>query len=420
MHEQTNPVPLSLGDFRNRQIAPLQGSFGERNLRAISQFKLGRIISTGLFAHHRIATFQMGDDHWGNDCKSFAMTCCSCAHLLGRLRFGREKRMHERTMIQSAHRSGFSALNEEVIRIIVHMLAMPKYTGTCMIKIESKVECRRRNLLSHVKHEYEVWRKMNHPHIVTLLSTFHDTRCFYWVTEFLPGGDMFDHLKCHKRFSEKEVLFWSSEIISAFSYLHDQDIIHRYLQPENILITASGHIKLKEMGLARQLKTNEKARTFCGIPEYLSCEMLQGKPYGTPADCWSLGILMYELSVGLPPFYDKHKPKMFTKIIYGDLRFPSFLETCLRKLITELLCRDPQKRMTCNAAKSYLTLNYGINWDQVYANEREPPYIPKINEKDITALFSIYETPQLFAEIEDKNWGTDIFEDGNESARRLI
>ena len=110
--------------------------------------------------------------------------------------------------------------------------------------------------------------------------------------EFLRGGELFQHLKNARRFTEERTKFYIAEIILAMEYLHSKDIIYRDLKPENILLDDEGHVCLTDFGLAKYIGNNSKAMTFVGTPEYLAPEIISGIGHGKQADWWSLGILM--------------------------------------------------------------------------------------------------------------------------------
>ena len=107
----------------------------------------------------------------------------------------------------------------------------------------------------------------------------------------------------------------AAQIVLAIGYLHkEMNVIYRDLKPENIILDKNGYIKLTDFGLSKQ--ANE-SNTFCGTPEYLSPEMLDGTTHDKTCDWWALGIIIYELLVGIPPFYDRNQTAMFTKIQKG-------------------------------------------------------------------------------------------------------
>lgn len=109
------------------------------------------------------------------------------------------------------------------------------------------------------------------------------------------------------------------EILLGFQYLHENDIVYRDIKPENILVDMDGHIQIADFGLAKVIKEDERSHSFCGSPEYLSPEMLQnGEGHDRRLDIFCLGVLLYEMLTGLPPFYDESHNAMFSKIIYDE------------------------------------------------------------------------------------------------------
>jgi len=108
----------------------------------------------------------------------------------------------------------------------------------------------------------------------------------------------------------------------ALGYLHESKIIYRDLKPENILINEDGYIKLADFGLAKMIG-DKIANSFCGTPEYLAPEMIKGSGHDHTLDWWTLGILVYEMIVGIPPFYNSNKNKMYYLIENGPIRWPN-------------------------------------------------------------------------------------------------
>ena len=132
--------------------------------------------------------------------------------------------------------------------------------------------------------------------------------------EYVKGGELFTHIIQKKRFDEESTKFIIAQIALAIGYLHSKDIIYRDLKPENVLIASDGYIKLIDFGLSRILDMDDMALTFWGTPEYWSPEMINEWGHNVSTDWWALGIIVYEMLIGIPPFYDKNREKMFLKI----------------------------------------------------------------------------------------------------------
>lgn len=122
----------------------------------------------------------------------------------------------------------------------------------------------------------------------------------------MKGGELFQHLRMARKFDEKRAKFYVAELLLGLGHLHSKDIVYRDLKLENILMDDVGNVYLTDFGMAKIVRKNELAMTFCGTPEYLCPEVILGYGCDRTADWWSLGILTYEMMYGLPPFYNKN------------------------------------------------------------------------------------------------------------------
>ena len=129
-----------------------------------------------------------------------------------------------------------------------------------------------------------------------------DERYLYIVLEYVPGGELFTYLRTVKNFKSADARFYSAQVTLMFEYLHSKNIIYRDLKPENLLIDIKGNLKLTDFGFAKKIES--RTYTLCGTPEYLAPEILLQKGHGKPVDWWCLGILTYEMIVGIDPFSD--------------------------------------------------------------------------------------------------------------------
>ena len=129
-------------------------------------------------------------------------------------------------------------------------------------------------------------------------------------------------------------------------FLHKNNILYRDLKPENILVDERGHLKLTDFGLCRHnFKRRDRADSFVGSPEYMSPEILLGKSYNFSVDYYTLGVLLYEMLVGLPPFYNEDKMEMYTDITTKKPTIPGVLSGDIKHLLEGLLEINPEKRI---------------------------------------------------------------------------
>jgi len=244
-----------------------------------------------------------------------------------------------------------------------------------------------RKQVSHTKSEKNILMKIQHPFIVNLNYAFQTKDKLYMILDYINGGELFFHLKKEGRFAENRVKLYAAEIASALDHLHALDIVYRDLKPENILLDAEGHICITDFGLSKQIESPEGTHTFCGTPEYLAPEVLKGQGHGTPVDWWSLGTLLFEMLTGLPPFYAQNVNVMYTKILSGELRFPSYISDNAKSLLEGLLTRDPEKRLGTNGGTEVKHHPWfgDIDWDKLVRKEIDPPFKPKVKSIDDTS-----------------------------------
>ena len=134
---------------------------------------------------------------------------------------------------------------------------------------------------------------------------------------------------------EKIAKFLTAELILGIQHLHKKGILFRDLKPENILIDSDGHIRLADFGLAKQGKEgfDEKAQSFCGSPAYLAPEMLKKLGVTTSADVYQVGVVMYEMLVGIPPYYNDNMKILYQNIEKGKLKIPKYLSSEAQKCL---------------------------------------------------------------------------------------
>lgn len=252
------------------------------------------------------------------------------------------------------------------------------------IKVLKKQNIIEQDQLEHTKAEKLILQHINHPFLVGLEYAFQTPEKLYFVMEFMQGGELFQHLRTQKRFSESQAKFYAACITLGLGHLHNKNYIYRDLKLENILLDEFGYAKLTDFGLAKFLKSDEKALTFCGTPEYLSPEVILGKGHNRPADWWSLGILIYEMICGVPPFYSSNVQMMYKKAVRNTVTFKSGVTISEegKDIINKLLTKDAETRLG-SQADSLEVLSHpwfkDLDWMKLLERKVKAPFIPEVN-----------------------------------------
>ncbi|KAJ2669591.1 cAMP-dependent protein kinase catalytic subunit [Coemansia sp. RSA 1085] len=263
------------------------------------------------------------------------------------------------------------------------------------MKVLRKSQVVKLKQVEHINNEKSILEVSRHPFIVQLECTMQNERNLYMLMEYVPGGELFSHLRRAGRFPDDVARFYAAEIVLALDYLHSMKIIWRDTKPENILLDAAGHVKLTDFGFAKRVE--ERTWTLCGTPEYLAPEIIQSKGHGKAVDWWALGILIFEMLAGYPPFYDDNPFGIYEKILEGKLVFPAFFSTAARDLIQRLLTADVSKRLgnlqgegSDVKAHPWFAM---IDWDVLVRRCVPAPIVPPHRHPGDTCNFDKYPEP---------------------------
>ncbi|KAJ3019536.1 UNVERIFIED_CONTAM: camp-dependent protein kinase catalytic subunit [Siphonaria sp. JEL0065] len=276
----------------------------------------------------------------------------------------------------------------------VHLVKL-NATGTYFaLKALRKSDVIKMHQVEHILNEKAILSVLDMPFLVGMLASFQDAGHLYFVLEYIQGGELFSYLRRSGRFENNVAKFYAAEVCAAFEYLHARYIVYRDLKPENLLIDSKGHIKITDFGFAKQIK-DDQTWTLCGTPDYLAPEIIRAKGYGKSVDWWALGILIYEMIAGFPPFTDDDNIKLFEKITACKLRFPEGFDKKAKDLCKCLLTPDLSKRygnLKRGAAdvKNHVWFE-AIDWDRLTRLEITAPYIPKVNGEGDTSNFESYD-----------------------------
>mmetsp|Transcript_4720 Transcript_4720/g.5667 ORF Transcript_4720/g.5667 Transcript_4720/m.5667 type:complete len:319 (+) Transcript_4720:116-1072(+) len=263
------------------------------------------------------------------------------------------------------------------------------------VKMLKKAEVVRFQQVEHMKSEKTILEEIAldpHPFIVTLASTFQDERYLYVVLEYVCGGEFFTYLRNAGHFESAIARFYAAHIVLIFESLHSKDIIYRDLKPENLLLDSEGYLKLTDFGFAKKVKY--KTFTLCGTPEYIAPEVILNKGHGKGVDWWTLGILIYEMISGEPPFVADDPMGIYQQILSGKVSFPRGYDKSAKSITKKLLLSDLTKRYGClkgeaNDIKRCKWLN-DISWEKLLKRSLDPPIKPEISGEADTSCFDSY------------------------------
>ncbi|KAI9552875.1 hypothetical protein GHT06_020759 [Daphnia sinensis] len=265
--------------------------------------------------------------------------------------------------------------------------------GLKQMKKSQIVETRQQQ---HIMSEKEIMEEANCDFIVKLYKTFKDRKYLYMLMEACLGGELWTILRDRGNFDDSTTRFYTACVVEAFEYLHSRGIIYRDLKPENLLLDTQGYVKLVDFGFAKKLQAGRKTWTFCGTPEYVAPEVILNKGHDISADYWSLGVLMFELLTGTPPFTGSDPMKTYNIILKGidAVDFPRNITRNATALIKKL-CRDnPAERLGYQKGEIRDIQKHkwfdGFNWEGLRNRTLTPPIIPQIRSAMDSSNFDEY------------------------------
>ncbi|KAI4332032.1 hypothetical protein L6164_016973 [Bauhinia variegata] len=279
-------------------------------------------------------------------------------------------------------------------------LARKRSTGDLFaIKVLKKADMIRKNAVQSILAERDILISVRNPFVVRFFYSFTCRENLYLVMEYLNGGDLYSMLRNLGCLDEDMARIYIAEVVLALEYLQSLNVIHRDLKPDNLLIGQDGHIKLTDFGLSKvglinstddlsapSVSTNgflgddepksrhsskreeRRRQSVVGTPDYLAPEILLGMGHGATADWWSVGVILYELLVGIPPFNAEHPQQIFDNIINRDIQWPKVPEEISYEafdLMDKLLNQNSVQRLGATGAaevKRHLFFK-DINWD---------------------------------------------------------
>ncbi|KAL3279819.1 hypothetical protein HHI36_017326 [Cryptolaemus montrouzieri] len=276
------------------------------------------------------------------------------------------------------------------------MLVKPKKdnNSSYALKMLEKAHVVKTKQVKHTISEIKTMDAFEFPFLITLEYFFKNNVYLCLVMPFINGGEMFSHLRQQKKFSEELTRFYSAQVILAFEYIHYVGIVYRDLKPENILVDKDGYLKLTDYGFCKKID-DQRTYTLCGTPEYLAPEIILSQGYNKSVDWWALGILMFEMAAGYPPFYARDPMKIYEKIVSGKYIPANHFSKSLKDLIGNILQVDRTKRygILKDGSKDVKTHQFfkGFEWDSVFQKKLQSPFIPPTTGAGDASNFDFYE-----------------------------
>jgi serine/threonine protein kinase len=283
--------------------------------------------------------------------------------------------------------------SSKISAIIQHDNSVSTSNSSYALKALSKCSIVDNGLQEHVLNEKNIMGQLNHPFIIKFHSAAQDDKFIYFLLEVLLGGELFKYLRKEMQFPESWTRFYTASVILAFSHIHDLRIAYRDLKPENLVLDSRGYLKLVDFGLAKKVEGG-KTWTLCGTPDYLAPEVILNEGHDWAVDYWALGVLIYEMTAGIPPFYADDPMEVYEKILSGQVMIPSNFSRGLSDLVKRLLKTNQSKRLGRTKGGITMILKHkwfsGFDWDALMNKTLEVPIKPKVKSWDDTSNFDSY------------------------------
>ncbi|KIJ14646.1 hypothetical protein PAXINDRAFT_163264 [Paxillus involutus ATCC 200175] len=238
-------------------------------------------------------------------------------------------------------------------------------------KVVTKTSLKTKKAKTKLYAEIKIHRSLAHPNIVRFHDCFEDDDNVYMTLDLCHSGSLMDMLRRRRRFTEPEARFFLIQIIGACNYMHTHQVIHRDLKLGNLFLDSNMNIKVGDFGLAALIENpGERKKTICGTPNYIAPEVLfdTANGHSFEVDAWSIGVILYTLLIGRPPFQTKDVKEIYTRIRDNVYEFPQErrISPDARDCITSILTPDPNQRPTLLEIIASPFIDYGI----------VPPFIP--------------------------------------------
>ncbi|CAG9127920.1 unnamed protein product [Plutella xylostella] len=224
-----------------------------------------------------------------------------------------------------------------------------------------------------------------HPFLTALHSAFQTRERLFFVMEYVDGGDLMFQIQRARKFDEPRARFYSAEVTLALQFLHSHGVIYRDLKLDNILLDSEGHCKLADFGMCKEgIIDGATTTTFCGTPDYIAPEILQELEYGPSVDWWALGVLLYEMLAGQPPFEADNEDELFESILHDDVLYPVWLSNHAVNILKGFMTKNPARRLGVLGGGGSIRQHpffRDMDWDALHERRLRPPFRPRSKSK---------------------------------------
>ena len=247
----------------------------------------------------------------------------------------------------------------------------------------------------NVINEKKLLTKLRSPHIIRLYATFKDSECLYFLLEPCLGGELFTLLRARTTFEDRAARFFAASVLLAIEEMHRQGVVYRDLKPENLLLDANGYVKVTDFGLSKEIYDG-RTYTVCGTPHYLAPEVVKCIGHTKAVDLWCLGVLIYEMLAGRPPFYRSGERgdhvKLYKRIAACEYQPSSLFTPEAWDLIQRLLQPHEQHRLGFGGGEAFNDIKnhpwfLGFDWDGLSQRSVRAPIIPFLKTPEDTHNF---------------------------------
>ena len=250
--------------------------------------------------------------------------------------------------------------------------------------------------VTHVSNEKGILSMCHHPFLVNLVGWYQNETDLFMLFELLQGGELFS-IMSKGIFTEATCRFYCANVTSAFEYLHERKIAYRDLKPENLLLDAKGYLKVADFGFAKIVQ--DRTWTLCGTPDYLAPEIITRKGHNCAVDWWAVGVFLYELLTGFPPFTADEQVETFKRILSAQLTYPSFISEAGVSLLSNLLTINPDQRLGNGGGREVREHSFfkSVDFVKLVSRQLPTPYVPAIRNPGDISNYDHFDEPNLSA-----------------------